>query len=510
MAAGRHYAFADTGEPALDLECDWLVIGSGAGGAAAAITLARAGQRVVVAEAGPWRAPEDYPWSMGGTMRDMFADWGTLVATGESIIPIVQASLVGGTPVINSAIVVRTPGDVLAQWRDQHGLGDTFSEETIGRAQDHIERELSIQETDWRVVGATADYMLKGMRRLGLEAHPIVRNVAGCQGAMQCLQGCRNRSKQTANILWLPELIERHGGIILSSAAVDKVSIAAGRATGAVGRFRHPTTRQVGARFGVRAARGVLVAASATGSGPLLERSGLRLPALGRFFRGHPGAGVVGVYDEPVDMHRGPSQATASLQHRLDQGIKMEHLSLPLELFAARVGGGGQTLMNKLGDYRHCAMWVTAVRAEAEGEVHQRWWGGRTVRYAPTTRDLERLRFGTKVLARAHFEAGARTVWPGVAGLSPEIGPDQLDVLDRAPLDNRAWTWVLSHLFGGCVLGADPDRSVVAPDLHVRGVRNLHVVDAAALPSTLGVNPQHTIMALAMVTAQHLLDRQPA
>lgn len=507
MPAGQHLSFR-TG-PDVAIDCDYLVIGSGAGGASAAIVLARAGFNVVVAEAGPWRQPEDYPWTMHGAMRDMFSDWGTLVATGESIIPVVQASVVGGTPVINSAIVVRTPGDVLQAWRDEHGLGDTFSEASMGRAHDRIEAELQIQPTDWAIAGPSADTMLHGLRRLGREAHPITRNVAGCKGAMQCLQGCKNRSKQTPNILWLPELIHKHGGTVMSCAPVAKLLWQGNTAVGAEGRWREPLTRKAGARFAVQARRGVLVAASATGTAPLLQRSGIKLPALGRGFRGHPGAGVVGVYDDAKDMHIGASQAAASMHHRLDHGIKLESLSLPLELFAARVSGAGTSLIDRLGDYRRCAMWVTAVRAEAEGVVRHTWWGGTALTYSPTRRDLASLRFGSKLLAQAHFEMGARKVWPGVAGLPAEIGPDELEVFDRAPLDNKAWTWVLSHLFGGAVLGADPQRSVVGPDLQVWGKRQLHVVDAAALPTTLGVNPQHTIMAVAAITAERLANRAP-
>ena len=185
---------------------------------------------------------------------------------------------------------------------------------------------------------------------------------------------------------------------------------------------------------------------------------------------------------------------------------RKRNLALPLELVAGRTSGAGQTLVDRLHDTRRQAIWITAVRAEAVGRCKAGFLGQAAISYRPTHNDLVALRRGTRLLAQLHFESGATRVRPGIYGLPFEIGPDQLRLLDEAPLDNRAWTWVLSHLFGGAVMGADPQRSVVAPDLHVRGVRGLHVACAAALPSTLGVNPQHTIMAVARILATRLAN----
>lgn len=492
----------------LAIEADYVVVGSGAGGAAAAVILARAGLSVVIVEAGPWRMPDDYPSSMYGCMRDMFASWGATVARGDSLMPVVQARVVGGTTVINSAIVVRTPGDVLALWREQHGLGEVFTEDAVGAAQDRIERELAVATShDAAVLGRNSELMLGSFGALGMEGEATDRNVAGCQGVNQCLQGCRNRAKRSTNLNWIPEVIER-GGTVLSCAPVKRVVLASGRATGVAGRFVHPQTRKAGARFRVQAKKGVILAASATGTAPLLQRSGYRHPYLGHGWRAHPGAGIVGVYDEPIDMSVGPSQGAASMHHRSDIGIKLESLSLPLELVAGRIAGAGRELVERLQDFGHFAMWVTAVRADAVGRVRDGWFGP-DIRYKPTLKDLDRLRKGSAVVARLQFAAGARAVLPGIHGVPYSIGPDEVALIENAPTDNKCWTWVLSHLFGGAVMGDNPLRSVVGPDLHVRGVRDLHVVDAACLPSTLGVNPQHTIMAVAQVIAERLANTGP-
>ena len=137
-----HIAYQPKGEK-VALEADYVVVGSGAGGSSAAVTLARAGEKVAIVEAGPWRDPQDLPHSMYGTMRDLMDNRGNGVAVGTAIWPVVQASCVGGTTVINSAICVRTPGDIFDLWRKEYGVGYGSMERTMMEAQDRIGHELS-------------------------------------------------------------------------------------------------------------------------------------------------------------------------------------------------------------------------------------------------------------------------------------------------------------------------------------------------------------------------------
>ena len=134
--SGRHIPFRGQDEASLDLEVDFVVVGSGAGGAAAAVTLARGGARVAIVEAGAWRDPEDYPSSAYGAMRDLVDDWGSQVTMGRALWPVVQARTVGGTTVINSAICVRTPDDIFDQWKNDHGVSGL--RDRVGKAQDRI------------------------------------------------------------------------------------------------------------------------------------------------------------------------------------------------------------------------------------------------------------------------------------------------------------------------------------------------------------------------------------
>jgi len=329
----------------------------------------------------------------------------------------------------------------------------------------------------------------------------MMRYARDCQGTGQCLQGCRGGRKQSLNLNFVPEVIARDGHVI-SCAPVKEVQFEGSTAVGVRGRFVHPQTRRRGARFQVRARSGVLVAASVTGSCNLLRASGLRHAALGQGFRAHPGAPVIGLYADPVDMNTGATQGWASTAFRDDPGLKLETLGLPLDMVAGRIKGAGPTLMRRLGQYRHMAIFVQATRAESVGSVGRDLLGRPMVRYSLDRADMERFRAGMVMVAEMHFAAGAHAIVPGIHGLPYSLGRDELDMLREATLDPRAYVAVLTHLFGGCTMGADPARSVVDGRGRVHDTKHLYVMDASVIPSNLGVNPQHTIMGLAKTFAE--------
>jgi choline dehydrogenase-like flavoprotein len=60
------------------------------------------------------------------------------------------------------------------------------------------------------------------------------------------------------------------------------------------------------------------------------------------------------------------------------------------------------------------------------------------------------------------------------------------------------------HPLGSARMDARPEHGVIDANHRVRGTENVYVCDGSAVPSSLGVNPQITIMTLATRLA-HLL-----
>jgi choline dehydrogenase-like flavoprotein len=128
------------------------------------------------------------------------------------------------------------------------------------------------------------------------------------------------------------------------------------------------------------------------------------------------------------------------------------------------------------------------------------------VRYTLDAADMLRFREGMALVASLHFAAGAKAVVPSIHGLPYLIAPDQLKLIAEGPTDPRNYVAILSHLFGGCGMGADPNRSVCSQTGAVHGVERLYLADASMIPDNIGVNPQHTIMALAMIVVEGILS----
>jgi choline dehydrogenase-like flavoprotein len=176
-------------------------------------------------------------------------------------------------------------------------------------------------------------------------------------------------------------------------------------------------------------------------------------------------------------------------------------------MIAGRLSGSGVELMDRLSEFRHLAMWVHTCRAESAGEVRAGFGGRPIVSYTLDRADMIRLREAMYTIGKMHVAAGARALVPSIYGMPYKLMPNEVDRLKDAPLDPRAYIAILSHLFGGCVMGSDPARSVCDADGRVRGYDALYVVDASVIPTNLGVNPQHTIMTLAKMFARRMLDR---
>lgn len=201
---------------------DAVVVGSGAGGAMVARTLARAGLDVVVLEEGRrWTVEEFRSTHPVDRYAGLYRGAGATVALGRPAVVLPMGRAVGGTTVVNSGTCFRPSLAVQRRWRDEFGLG-LADPDQLGRRLDDAEQTLRVAPVPLEIMGRNGRLLLQAAKSLGWRAAPIPRNAPGCRGCCQCAIGCPSNAKFGVHLNALPQACAA-GARIISWARVERI-----------------------------------------------------------------------------------------------------------------------------------------------------------------------------------------------------------------------------------------------------------------------------------------------
>ncbi len=480
------------------LECDAVIVGTGAGGGPVAKELAERGLAVIVLEEGKYFARSDFNARSTKMMASMYRSAGFTAAVGNTLIPIPVGKTVGGTTTINSGTALRPPERVLGQWAARHGADVTLG--ALAPYYERVEQVLGVGESSAAALGKPAQLIAKGADALGWSHHALVRNAPGCDGQGVCCFGCPTEAKSSTNVSYVPAALKA-GAQLYTEAKVTRVLVDDGEARGV------EVARRDGATFTVRA-RVVVLACGSLHTPALLLRQGLANSSgqLGRNLTIHPATSAVALFDEVVDGHAAVPQGYA-VDEFAAEGLMFEGATAPLELTAVALTSFGPGFMDTMGRYRSQFGFGFMIADASTGRVRPGPRGEPFITYTLQDADVARLRRGMALLGRLYFAAGAKEMHSAVHGFERLRSMADVDRLATASLSARSFDLSAYHPLGTARIGADPRSSVVASTHECHDVLNLYIVDGSNVQGPLFVNPQVTIMALATRAAEHIARR---
>lgn len=478
-------------EPEERLSTEVLVIGSGAGGATVAATLAEAGRSVLVLEEGPDADGRALATNGPEAMQTLYRNAGLSPILGRSSIAFVEGCCVGGSTEINSAFWCRLPPAIAERWRAERGLDD-FGPEQIEEAFAELEESLGVGVHGAREVPPSSRVFRDGCRRLGMPAAETPRAQEGDLGASQF----GPRAKRSMSRTWIPRA-RRAGARVLDRCYVRALEHAGGRATGVRAVRETPEGRRA-----IRVdAESVFLCAGAVQTPALLRASGIRRN-VGDSLRIHPMLKLAAEFDEVLDSHRSviPYYQVRRPEVFLGGSVFTPGF-LALTLFE-------QSPENEeaLSAWRRMALYYAGCVGTGWGKVRVLpGWREPLVRCGVPARDRENLRGGLLQLCEILFAGGARRIYPALRGVAPFDSMDDARAVLSEELPASRMSLSTVHVTSSCPMGADPAVSACGVDGRLVGFENVHVADASVLPEAPGVNPQATVMAFALRNARRFL-----
>ena len=493
-------------EPDLAVECDYAIVGSGAGGSIAAAVLAESGARVMMIEEGGNFTRRDFNMQEAWAYDNLYQDHGNR-ATEDLSIVILQGRAVGGGTTVNWTSSFRTPERTLALWAERHGLPG-LDAATLAPHFAAIEARLSIHEGNPDDVNANNRKLLEGASKLGWNPELIRRSVKGCARLGYCGMGCPLDAKQSAAVTYIPDALAA-GAHLFTNARAKLIETDRGRAKGVVCDVASPTSPHP-RRFVVYARRGVLLAGGAINTPALLLRSKIvnASDAVGRRTFLHPTVPIVAFHDEPIEGFYGAPQSVAC-HHFADRGDRVGYFleTAPVHpmLSAVAFSGFGAAHRHTMERLAHAQATIAllidghhddaGVRVRADRDDRIR------IDYPLTPALREAGVDAIKNMARLQLAAGAREVV--TLHEDPLVIRSEADLaqLDGAVFGPNRHTLFSAHQMGGAAMGNDRVTSVVDPQGRHHELENLWVVDGSIFPTSLGVNPQLSIYAHARLFA---------
>jgi choline dehydrogenase-like flavoprotein len=509
------------------LNCNVVVIGSGAAGATFAATLAERGVKdIVLLEKG---AHYDKTFFNQNEldMSVLKADRGARL-TANGAIPVQSGECVGGGTTINYALCFDPVAAVWQRWRHEYGVEEfSFSETASDYGIPGLNMASALRDVRRRAnIGLPVRppndnnrLFRSGAERRGIAVKPFELNMEGCVGCGFCGSGCAYDAKRGTLVTYVPDALGL-GVRLIHHCDVENLLIesdAGSPAIAGVTATVRPTVRgslpnSVPAGPLAVRARLVVLAAGAAASPAILQNSGVPDPddQIGRGVVLHPSLPIAGIFGQPLVNYRDITGIYYSDEFRDSHNIMLECLfDQPIDT-ALALPGFGREHFDLMMDYSKLAGFGIMLIDQSRSRNRVTWDASASkpiIDYQLADSDKERLRFGAQMGVEVMFAAGARRVFltstERLATLPQPMFTEASQAKECNGLQFMPYLTLLAsaHIQASTKMGSAASGAFANSRGESYHVRNLIVCDSSSFPTSCGANPMVSIMTLARYQA---------
>lgn len=509
---------------------DIVIVGSGASGSLLAAKLAHSGKRVMILEGGPERTMGDLYSSQLWARRLKWGGPATETAGKDPIgVTFNRGWGTGGAATHHYAAWPRLhPEDFDMHRRFGRGLDWPISYEDLRPFYDQVQKEVGLSGDAtaevWRPTGEPypmpplkgfnqGRIIDRGFKKLGLRTSPapLAINSIEYQGRPACLYdgwcdaGCPIGALVNPLVLYLPQA-RQAGALLLHNSTVTHVltNTDGDRVTG-VEYYDLNGTRHVQeaslvilAAFAIQTPRILLNSATSHHPNGLANSSGL----VGNYVMAHSLGRVFGLFKEDTDNHLGVSA-----------GHLMSHDGYAKDLRQGYLGSFQWLIAHALKP--NDLLGIANSRPDLFGPALHDFLKIASRRLASMTLFGENLPSSD---SRVTLSEKKDPYGFPLARVVHDFGPDDLKCYEagiqqglailKAAGAYEVWAGgrANAHIMGGTIMGRVPESSVTNSYGQTHDLSNLFVAGPGLFPTSGAVNPTFTIHALALRSAQHIIN----
>lgn len=469
--------------------CEYLIVGTGAGGSVAGALLAESGRDVIFLEEGGYYPTESYTSNISEMTSQLYRNQGVFPFLGKPTIAFAEGSCVGGGTVINGGLMWRTPPWVLDEWQNDYGLK--------GYGQKDLEKHFETIEKDLHVVRHELEErenldslkLIKASEQLDWKYVMVPRAVKDCKNINLCPTGCPSGAKQSTLETYIPRAM-KNGASIFSRCRAIKIIHSEGKAKKIIARIMGNKSKRIEISFDH-----LVMAGGAVQTPHLLRRSRISSMA-GRNLQFHMNLKVVARFKDRLNAEQG-TMFTVQVQEFEREGLLIMASNIKPHYIAMTLSHCNNEVINSvLENYQNLGIFVAMIRPKSTAHIMSRFGDHPIVSYRFDPDDLPRIKIALRRTANLLFQCGAIELYMPIAGIESVKSLYELDrKLDGVRPENLQIITV--HVMASCPMGVDPATSAINPDGKLWNMNNILVTDASILPSNIGESPQETIMAFA-------------
>lgn len=473
---------------------DVCIIGSGAAGCVLAYELAESGKSVTILEKGghyPIQWIKDNEKNEAELLK-LWKNKGVFLSQNYSV-NIAQGQCVGGSTMLNYGICFEIPDEVFSYWKNTFGI--TITKEELDNAYRRVKKKVNIRKIEADHAGKSHLKLKEGCELLGYSSDWMEKSYIPDQG------------KQSAYVAYL--LKANFDNIKLyANCAADKILVKGNKAVGVTGIFKNKQTNKP-QKLTVHAKHVIISAGPIASSEILLQNNLLNSnDQVGKHLSVHPSASVVAEFDEKLQGDEGFPMAYYCDQFSVRKlgkpGFMIESVFLPPSNYSVITPSFGEENKEYFKKYNHAAMAGVLVHDEPSGTVSLNWSGDAVVDYQLSETDQKKMIDGIKEATRIFLRAGAKKIITAHMQKTEIRNIGDLRIIDQRGAGLGSILMASAHPQGGNRMGEDKSVSVVNSHCMSHEILNLYICDASVFPTSLGVNPQYTVMALATITADYI------